>query len=188
MRFIETELKGTWLLEPEPNCDERGYFVRTFCELEFAKHGLATRFVQHSASVSVTRGTLRGLHFQRSPYTEVKVVSCRTGAVFDVVVDLRLGSPTCGQWVGFELSAANRRQLYIPAGFAHGMQTLTDNAEVSYLISAFHNAAAADGVRYDDPMLGVAWPIAVTVVSDRDRMWPAFRPMTMPDGANATVD
>jgi dTDP-4-dehydrorhamnose 3,5-epimerase len=174
MHFSEAGLSGAWLITPAPVADERGYFARTFCEREYAEHGLETRFVQHSTSFSAKKGTLRGMHFQLAPHSETKVVSCLKGAVFDVIVDLRSTSPTFRQWRGFELTAENRRQLYIPRGFAHGFQTLGDDAEIAYLISEFHTPAAASGIRHDDPAFAIAWPGPVTVISQRDRSWPDF--------------
>lgn len=171
MRFLETKLDGAWLIEPEPIRDSRGYFARTFCTRDFEERGLESRFVQHSRSFSATKGTLRGLHFQTAPHEEVKLVSCVSGAVYDVIVDLRPNSPTYRKWQGFELSADNKRQLYVPAGFAHGFQTLTDEAELNYLISAFYEPAASTGISYDDPALGVTWPLPVSVISDRDKSW-----------------
>lgn len=176
MRFIETAVHGAWLIEPETHHDERGSFTRTFCAREFAGRGLETRFVQHSTSRSHRRGTVRGMHLQRPPHEEVKLVRCIAGAVYDVVLDLRPGSATFGRWQGFELAAANGRQLYIPAGCAHGFQTLEDVSEVGYLISAFHEPAAAAGVRHDDPRFAIAWPRPITVMSDRDRAWPDWTP------------
>lgn len=171
MRFLETSLDGVWLIEPEPIRDTRGYFARTFCMRDFEERGLESRFVQHSRSFSAKKGTLRGLHFQTAPHTEVKLVSCVAGAIYDVIVDLRPDSPTHLKWEGFELSADNKRQLYVPAGFAHGFQTLTDDAELNYLISAFYEPAASTGISYDDPALGVKWPLPVSVISDRDKSW-----------------
>lgn len=172
MRFDRTGLDGVWLVEPEPISDARGYFVRTFCEREFAEAGLTTRFVQHNQSLSLRKGTLRGMHFQEDPYGEVKLVSCQRGAIQDVVVDLRRTSPTYRKWISVELSEANRRQLYIPEGCAHGFMTLCDNAVTGYLISAFHAPSAARGLRYDDPAIGITWPEAPTVMSERDKDWP----------------
>jgi dTDP-4-dehydrorhamnose 3,5-epimerase len=171
MRFLETSFADAWLLEPEPIRDERGYFARTFCARAFAERGLEAGFVQHSRSFSARKGTLRGMHFQAAPHTEVKIVSCVSGAIFDVIADLRPNSPTFRRWQGFELSADNKRQLYVPAGFAHGFQTLTDAAELNYLISAFYEPTASTGVSYDDPSLGIRWPLPVTVISERDRSW-----------------
>lgn len=172
MHFSETELKGVWLIEPIPVMDDRGSFTRIFCEKEMADCGLATRFVQHSRSRSIRKGTLRGLHFQEEPYTEVKLVSCTRGAIFDVVVDLRPNSPTRNRWLGFELTPESMKQVYIPAGFAHGFQTLTQDAEVSYLISQFYTPHAATGARFDDPVFSINWPLTPTAMSERDRTWP----------------
>jgi dTDP-4-dehydrorhamnose 3,5-epimerase len=174
MRFDQTNLTGAWLIEPVPVGDERGSFARTFCKREFAAHGLETEFVQHSTSCNVRSGTLRGLHFQRAPHGEAKLVTCLKGGIFDVVVDLRLDSPSRGRWQGFELTAENRRQLYIPQGFAHGFQTLCDDSEVGYLISAYYVAEASTGVRFDDPAFAIEWPRPPTVMSEKDRAWPDF--------------
>ena len=172
MKFAETDLSGAWLIEPEPSQDSRGFFARTFCVREFEQHGLESRFVQHSTSYSGQRGTIRGLHFQRPPHGEVKVVSCRKGAVWDVIVDLRRSSPTYRRWQGFELTEDNRRLLYVPAGFAHGLQTLRDDTEADYLISAFYEPAASCGVRFDDPDLAIHWPLMPSEMSERDKAWP----------------
>lgn len=174
MRFIETELPGAWIIEPEPVRDLRGFFQRTFCEREFEAAGLETRFVQHSTSHSLRAGTLRGLHFQRQPNAEAKLVSCTKGAIFDVIADLRRTSATFGNWVAVELSADNHRQLYVPKGFAHGFQTLVDDAQVAYLISDFYAPGAADGVRYDDPDLAISWPSPVAAISERDLALPTL--------------
>jgi dTDP-4-dehydrorhamnose 3,5-epimerase len=171
MRFVQSKLPDAWLIEPEPIGDERGYFMRSFCARAFAERGLETRFVQHSQSYSARKGTLRGMHFQTAPHAEVKVVSCFAGAIYDVIVDLRPGSPTYRKWQAFELTAENQRQLYIPAGFAHGFQTLTEGAGVSYLISNFYEPSASTGVSYDDPVLGIRWPLPVAAISDRDKAW-----------------
>jgi dTDP-4-dehydrorhamnose 3,5-epimerase len=174
LRFEATTLAGTWLIEPVPARDERGFFARTFCVREFADRGLATGFVQHSASQSRTRGTLRGMHFQRAPHSEVKVVSCLKGAIWDVIIDLRPESTTYRRWQGFELTAENHRRLYVPEGFAHGFQTLCDDTEVGYLISAFYAPLAAAGVRHDDPAFAIEWPLPPTAISEKDRAWPAW--------------
>lgn len=172
MKFHETRLEGVWIIETTPFSDERGSFARTFCEEEFGKHGLETRFVQHSCSRSTRAGTLRGLHFQRVPFWETKLVSCLSGAIWDVVVDLRRGSPTFLQSLAIELTSDNDYQLYVPKGFAHGFQTLSDNVVVSYLISQFYRPDASTGLRFDDPALGISLPFVPTVVSQRDRSWP----------------
>jgi dTDP-4-dehydrorhamnose 3,5-epimerase len=174
MQFYKTTLAGAHLILSEPAWDERGFFSRTFCMRAFAEHGLETAFVQHSTSYNIRRGTLRGMHFQRPPHGEVKLVSCLKGAIWDVIVDLRPGSASFGRWEGFELTAQNRRRLYIPKGFAHGFQTLADDTEVGYLISEFHVPEAAAGHRHDDPAFAIEWPLPLTVMSARDRSWPEF--------------
>lgn len=172
MIFTPTDLNGAWLVEPEPFRDPRGWFARTFCEREFAERGLETRFVQHSTSQNVMKGTLRGMHFQRGADAEVKLVRCLKGAIYDVIIDLRPDSATFKRWFGAELTAENVRQLYIPKGFAHGFQTLSDDCEIGYLISEFYAPAASTGVRWDDPAFAITWPMAPTVLSDKDRAWP----------------
>jgi dTDP-4-dehydrorhamnose 3,5-epimerase len=174
MIFAATQLDGARLIEIEPREDERGFFARTWCREELAAQGLDTEIAQESLSVNRRRGTVRGLHFQRSPHEETKIVRCARGAVFDVIVDLRPRSPTYLRWQGFELTAENRRALYVPKGFAHGFQTLTDDAEVAYQISVFYAPQAGGGYRYDDPAFGIVWPLPVAVIGERDRGWPAF--------------
>ncbi len=174
MRFDQTKLSGAWLIEAAPMHDSRGFFGRTFCAREYEERGLATRFVQHSTSFSATKGTLRGMHFQRAPHGEVKVVRCLSGAIWDVIIDLRPQSPTYRQWQGFELTAENHRQLYVPEGFAHGFQTLCEDTQVGYLISAFYAAQAADGVRHDDPEFAIPWPLPLSEISEKDRSWLDF--------------
>lgn len=174
MQFHTTSLAGARLIDVEPARDDRGFFARAFCEREMASQGLVTHFPQHSISYNALRGTLRGMHFQRPPNAEVKIVRCIAGAIFDVIVDVRESSPTFGSWEGFELTADNRRQIYIPEGFAHGFQTLTDDTEVTYMISAFHVPEAARGFPYDDPEVQIDWPIPVAVISKKDLSWPSF--------------
>jgi dTDP-4-dehydrorhamnose 3,5-epimerase len=173
MRFSAVPLQDAWLIDIEPKADERGFFARTWCRSEFVSHGLDADIAQESLSYNQRAGTLRGMHFQRAPHEETKVVRCARGAIFDVIVDLRPRSPTYLGWYGCELTAENRRALYIPKGFAHGFQTLTDDAEVVYNISAFYNPEAAAGYRYDDPALGISWPLPVAIISERDLGWPA---------------
>ncbi|MEX2519508.1 MAG: dTDP-4-dehydrorhamnose 3,5-epimerase [Paracoccaceae bacterium] len=175
MRFIETGIAGLWLTEPEPFTDERGSFTRTFCAGEFAARGLETDFVQHSRSISYRKGTLRGLHYQRSPYGEAKLVSCVAGAIWDVAVDLRSGSESYGRWRAFELSARNGWQLYIPVGFAHGFQSLSDGAATNYLISRAYTPGSARGVRFDDSDIAIAWPAPVAAINEKDLSWPFLR-------------
>jgi dTDP-4-dehydrorhamnose 3,5-epimerase len=176
MEFRETALKGAYIIEPEPANDERGSFARTFCAREFAKHGLSTEMSQCSTSFNKRQGTLRGLHYQAAPHGEDKLVRVTTGAIFDVIVDLRETSLTYGRWFGVVLSAETRRMLYIPKGFAHGFQTLKDDSEVFYQISTFYEPASAHGIRWDDPDLEIAWPDpSNAIVSERDRNLSAFR-------------
>ena len=175
MIFAATQLDDAWLIEVEPREDQRGFFARTWCRQELAAQGLDTELAQQSLSYNRHRGTLRGLHFQRSPHEETKIVRCTRGGIFDVIVDLRPRSPTYLQWQGFELTAENRKALYVPKGFAHGFQTLTDEAEIAYQISAFYAPDSAGGYRYDDPEFGIAWPLSVTAISERDLEWPPFK-------------
>ncbi len=176
MLFRPLEIPGLWLIEPEKTEDERGFFSRLFCADTFLERGLCVDYPQWSVSFNKRRGTLRGLHFQAPPHEETKLVSCTRGAVFDVAVDVRPQSHSRGKWVGVELSADNRSVLYIPAGFAHGFQTLTDDAEVRYHISVRYRPEAARGVRWDDPDLAIAWPDAEQrVISSRDRALPRLR-------------
>ena len=175
MIFAATQLDDAWLIEVEPREDQRGFFARTWCRQELAAQGLDTEIAQESLSYNRDRGTLRGLHFQRSPHEETKIVRCTRGGIFDVIVDLRPRSPTYLQWQGFELTAENRKALYVPKGFAHGFQTLTDEAEIAYHISAFYAPDSAGGYRYDDPEFGIAWPLPVTAISERDLEWPPFK-------------
>jgi dTDP-4-dehydrorhamnose 3,5-epimerase len=172
MIFTPTKLSGVYIVEPEPHTDARGFFARTFCAREFKAQGLAAEFVQCSISANRTRGTLRGLHYQTPPACETKLVRCTSGAICDVVVDLRQDSPTRLQHLGVELTARNRRALYIPEMFAHGFQTLADETEVFYQISQFYAPGKSDGLRFDDPKLGIQWPLPVAVINDKDRNWP----------------
>lgn len=172
MRFVQTGLAGAWLIEPEPIADERGLFARTFCEREFADRGIAFRVVQCSTSFNTQRGTLRGMHYQEGAAAEDKLVRCTMGAVHDVIVDLRPGSPTRLRWYAAELSAQNRRMLFAPKGFAHGFMTLVDQSEVFYQMSELYEPAAARGVRWNDPALGIRWPALEPILSERDRSYP----------------
>ncbi|MBE7731954.1 dTDP-4-dehydrorhamnose 3,5-epimerase [Devosia faecipullorum] len=172
MIFHETTLKDAWLIELQPRGDDRGMFARTFCRDEFAAHGMETNYVQQNMSVSAFKGTLRGMHFQRQPHAEVKVIRCVRGAILDVIVDMRSDSPSYLKHEGFELNAQNRRQLYVPRGFAHGFMTLSDDVEVTYLVSAPYTPTAEGGLRYDDPKLAISWPLDVTTISDKDAAWP----------------
>jgi dTDP-4-dehydrorhamnose 3,5-epimerase len=174
MRFEATNLRDARLIHLELARDSRGFFARTFCVSEFAAHGLETNFPQHSVSSNTRRGTVRGIHFQREPHSEVKLVRCLKGAIWDVIIDIRPNSPTYCSWQGFELSEHNNRQLYIPKGFAHGFQTLTENTEVNYLISEVYAPQAASGIRYNDPRFSSEWPQPINNISDKDRQWADF--------------
>ena len=168
MRFKQLEVPGPVLIEIEPRADERGFFARSFCATEFAAAGLPTRFPQHNISFNHRCGTVRGMHFQRSPHEEPKLVRCTAGAIHDVVLDLRPASATFGYSVAVRLSRENRAVLYIPSGFAHGFQTLEDDTEVFYVMATEYVAAAASGVRWNDPAFNVCWPLPVSVISERD--------------------
>ena len=174
MQFYTTTLEGAWLIHLEHRRDSRGFFARTFCVQEFATRGLETSYPQHSISFSAHRGTVRGMHYQREPHSEVKLVRCLKGSIWDVIIDIRPNSPTYRRWQGFDLADADGRQLYIPKGFAHGFQTLSDGAEVSYLISEPYDCEAACGIRYDDLSFSIAWPLAITEISAKDASWPNF--------------
>lgn len=174
MIFIETPLKGAFVVEPERKTDERGYFSRTWCRREFLLHGLNPRLAQCSASFTLKRGTLRGMHYQTAPFEEAKLVRCTRGAVYDVIIDLRRSSATYRQWAAAELSADNGRMLYVPEGFAHGFLTLEDATEVAYQMSEFYCPELARGVRWDDPAFSIRWPGAVRIISERDRTYPLF--------------
>ena len=173
MRFVPVPLEGAFLIETEPIEDERGFFARVWCREELAHAALDSELAQCSISRNLAAGTLRGLHYQRAPHEEVKIVRCVRGAIFDVIVDLRAGSSTRLQWFGHRLDAEHGAALYVPKGFAHGFQTLTDDTDVLYMISHPYVAEAATGVRWDDPALDIAWPEApVRVISERDGSWP----------------
>jgi dTDP-4-dehydrorhamnose 3,5-epimerase len=176
MIFRATGIDGAWVIEAEQLGDERGFFARTWDAEEFAERGLNPRLAQCSISYNRARGTLRGLHYQAAPFEEAKLVRCTAGAIFDVVVDLRPESSSFKGWFGEELSAENRRALYVPEGCAHGFLTLADDSEVHYQISQFYSPEAARGVRWDDPAFGITWPGEVVVINDRDRTYPDFRP------------
>ena len=172
MRINTTALPGVHLIHLERIEDERGSFARSFCQREFAEHGLEPTVAQCNISHNRLAGTLRGLHYQLPPAAEAKLVRCTRGAIFDVAVDLRPSSPFFGHWYGAELSAANDSMLYIPKGFGHGFQTLVDDTEIAYQMSEFYVPGLAAGVRYDDPALGILWPLPISVISDRDGQQP----------------
>jgi dTDP-4-dehydrorhamnose 3,5-epimerase len=170
--FSEASIRGAFIIQPEILEDDRGFFARTWCQREYATRGLNHRLVQCSISFNSAKGTLRGMHYQAAPQEEAKLVRCTMGAIYDVIIDLRPGSPTFRQWIAIELTASNRKMLYIPEGVAHGFQTLVDNVEVFYQMTEFYYPESARGVRYDDPAFGISWPLTVTKVSRRDLSWP----------------
>ena len=174
MKFHQTKIPAVVEIELEPNCDERGFLARSWCQREFEQAGLNPKTAQCSISFNERKGTLRGIHYQAEPYPEVKVVRCTSGALYDVVVDLRPHSPTYKQWTGVVLSAANRLMLYVPEGCGHGYLTLQDGTEVFYQISEFYRPELARGVRWDDPAFQIQWPITVERISERDRTFPNF--------------
>lgn len=176
MKFIETSLSGAFIIDIEPIEDERGSFARIFSRDEFMAKGLNAEVAQCSISFNLRRGTLRGMHYQAEPYGECKLVRCTSGAIFDVIVDLRPESAMYRRWFGTELTPANRRMLYIPEGVAHGFQTLADASEVAYQISELYRPTHARGVRFDDPAFGIEWPLPITVVSMRDREYSHLKP------------
>lgn len=174
MIFIETPLAGAFVIEVEERRDERGFFARSFCTREFDQHGIVMPFVQCNVSFNARRGTLRGMHFQAAPMSECKLVRCTQGAIHDVIVDLRPESLTFCRWFGIDLTAANHRTLYVPDGFAHGFQTLADDCEVYYQMSEFFAPEHARGVRWNDSAFRIAWPLAVTAISEKDANYADF--------------
>jgi|SRR3972149_5563609 len=172
MIFRETKLKGAFIIELEKREDDRGFFARAWCKKEFEEHGLTSNVVQSNIAFNKRKGTLRGLHYQDAPYGEVKVVRCTRGSLYDVMVDLRPGSTTFRQWLGVELTPDNNKMVYIPEGFAHGYQTLEDNTEVTYQVSQFYFPDFERGLRYDDPAIGIDWPLIVKIISEKDKGWP----------------
>jgi dTDP-4-dehydrorhamnose 3,5-epimerase len=175
MKFEETRLRGAYLVRLERIVDDRGYFARSWCAAEFADRGLTASVSQMNVACNPKKGTLRGLHYQQPPHAEAKLVRCTKGAIWDVIVDIRLGSPTRGQWFGAELTADNADMLFSPEGFAHGYQTLLDDTEVSYLTSVPYAPSAASGVRYDDPSFRIDWPLPPRCVSKADQNWPTYQ-------------
>jgi len=174
VKFSPLSLQGAFVVELEPIPDERGFFARTFCGEEFAAHGCDFNFVQSSVSFNKRKGTLRGMHYQKKPHEEAKVVRCVVGAIYDVVVDLRPESTTFKCWVGVELSAGNRKAIYIPKGFAHGFLTLADDTEVYYQMASAYHPDSAGGVRWDDPAFSIQWPFQPEMISSRDAAYPLF--------------
>jgi dTDP-4-dehydrorhamnose 3,5-epimerase len=173
--FTETKLRGAFVIEPEIFADERGFFARSYSEDEFEAHGIKLRMAECHISFNKRRYTIRGMHFQRDPFAQAKLVRCTQGAIFDVIVDLRPGSPTFKQWIGEELTAANHRMLYVPTGFAHGYQTLENDTEMFYQVSQFYTPSSLGGVRWNDPAFAIRWPARDGVtLNERDQSYPDF--------------
>ena len=171
MRYTEAKIKGVYVIELDFKIDERGYFARIFCKEELIKIGIDFNIVQINRSLTRQKGTIRGMHFQKEPKAEDKIIQCLKGAVYDVVVDLRKDSLTYGEWIAVELSEENKKMFFVPKGFAHGFQTLTDNCEMQYFMSEFYSPEHASGVRWDDPFLNIKWPIENPILSERDKNW-----------------
>jgi dTDP-4-dehydrorhamnose 3,5-epimerase len=176
VKFIETPLDGAYIIEIEAIEDERGSFARSWCQKEFAEHGLNSRIVQCNISFNKKRGTLRGMHFQVEPFAEVKLVRCTRGAIYDVIIDVRENSHSLKKWFAVELNESNQRMLYIPKGFAHGFQTLEDNTEVFYQMSEFYYPEYSRGLRWDDPFFSIKWPDGERIISKKDQEYPDFVP------------
>lgn len=175
MLFVETRLRGAFFIDLNLDEDARGFFARSWCQQEFEEHGLDARLVQCNVSFNARRGTLRGMHYQGPPYAEARLVRCTMGAAYDVIIDLRPHSPTFRQWLATDLTAENRRAIFVPAGFAHGFQTVTDETEIFYQMSEFYHPELAAGVRWNDPGFGIRWPIHPPILSDRDAGYPDFQ-------------
>ncbi len=175
MIFTETPLHGACIITPERIMDHRGFFARAWCRKEFEAHGLSTVLTQSNISFNYKKGTLRGMHFQKPPHEEVKLIRCTAGSIYDVIIDLRPHSSTYMKWTAIELTAENRKMLYVPAGFAHGYQTLTDNSEVFYQVSQYYTPDAEGGVRWNDPAIQIEWPDGYRIISEKDQKWPDFK-------------
>jgi dTDP-4-dehydrorhamnose 3,5-epimerase len=171
MIFTPTSIEGVFLIDLDRKADDRGFFADTFCAREFEQHGLKYKIAQCKLSFNPSKGTLRGMHYQGNPAAQAKIVRCTRGSIYDVIIDLRPDSPSYRQHIGVELTAENRRSLYVPEGFAHGYQTLTDETEVSYLTTEFYTPACEGGVRFDDPAFGIVWPLPISKISAKDAAW-----------------
>ena len=184
MHFFETQVAGSWVIDPSPHYDDRGRFMRAWCGREFEAHGIHFLPVQANMQFNPRKGTLRGLHLQIAPKLEAKLVRCTRGAVFDVAVDLRPNSPSFGEWCSAELTAENGRMLYVPQHCAHGFQSIEENSEVMYLTSAFYAPESCRGARFDDPGFGIRWPLSVSAISEQDRSWPLMEGLAHSLGQN----
>ncbi len=176
MIFKETKLRGSFIIELEKINDDRGFFARAFCKKEFETHGLISNFVQSNISYNIKKNTIRGIHYQVAPFQEIKLGRCTKGAMYDIIIDLRPESSTYKQWIGVELNTYNSKMIYIPEGFAHGYQALMDNTEFFYHTSQFYSPEHERGIRWDDPLFAIEWPIDVNVITDKDRNWPDYLP------------
>jgi dTDP-4-dehydrorhamnose 3,5-epimerase len=174
MKFHETKLRGAFIIDIQEFGDERGFFARAWCKREMQEHGLSVALAQANVSLSTKKGTMRGMHYQINPHEESKLVRCTRGSLYDVIVDLREDSPTFKDWIGVELTADNHRMLFVPEGFAHGFVTLEDDTEAYYMVTEFYTPGAEQGLRYNDPALGIEWPVTISVISDKDASWPDF--------------
>lgn len=179
MLFTETKLKSAFIIDLEPRQDHRGFFARTFCAKEFEAHGLKPAVAQCNLSFNHKKGTLRGMHYQIPPAAETKLIRCTQGAIYDVIVDMRPESPTYLQHIGVELTAENRRALYVPEMFAHGYQALSDGAEVIYQVGEFYTPGYERGMRYNDPVLKIDWPLPVSEISEKDAAWPLLETISL---------
>lgn len=180
MIFTETNLPGAYIIEIKKLGDDRGFFGRSWCKNEMEEHGLNGNVVQANTSFSAFKGTLRGMHFQKHPNEETKLIRCTKGSIYDVIIDLRPDSPTYKKWFGMELTADNYKMLYVPEKFAHGFITLEENCEVTYLVTQFYAPQSEAGIRFDDPEFGIEWPTEVTVISDKDKIHPDFNESVLP--------
>jgi dTDP-4-dehydrorhamnose 3,5-epimerase len=174
MIFTETKLKGAFIIDVKRLEDERGFFGRAWCKREFAEHGLNGDAVQANVSYNKTKGTLRGMHFQQAPFAETKIVRCTSGALYDVIIDIRPESPTYKQWIAVELTEESMRMLYVPEGFAHGFITLKDHTSVHYVVTQYYAPGCEGGIRYNDPAFNIEWPIEPSVISEKDKVIPDF--------------
>lgn len=176
MKFSETPIRGAKIIDLEKKVDERGFFARAFCRKEFKEYGLESSIKQCNLSQNITRGTIRGMHYQENPHGEEKIVRCIQGSLYDVIVDLRRESPTYLKWFGVELSADNFRMLYVPEGVAHGFQTIENDTVILYMVTEFYNPAVEKGIRWDDPLIGIEWKQESNlIISEKDRSWPDFQ-------------
>lgn len=188
MRFTSLPLKGACLIDLDLKRDLRGFFARVWCDRTFQAHGLEGEFVQSSISFTEKRGTIRGLHYQRPPFEEAKLVRCARGVIFDVLVDVRKDSPSFGKWHAEILCEDDYRVLYVAPGFAHGFQTLVDSTEVQYWMSNYHHSGSESGLRFDDPAIGIEWPMEATLVSSRDVEWAALEESIHPESGRLQAE